>query len=308
MGCRTFFVASITEASSISRRINSAGGRINVFNGVRPQTAEQYTDLGVTPVLNSLEEIAVWSRSGKSQDAAIHLDTGFNRLGFSNHDAADVSAFMASLPFPVSLVMSHLAGADRMSSTSPERQLNRFLERTHGAKNVMLSIANSAAVFRSPSFHLDLVRPGLALYGAQPILDKFMPLRPVSTFLAPILQTRDLSPGDEVGYGGTFVAERPMRVAVFGAGYADGVPLGLSNRGVIWIDGIQCPIIGRVSMDSLVADVTEVSDRSAQPGKWAEIFGNEISIDHQAHSAGAIAYELLCRVGGRTHVKYTEAT
>lgn len=299
-GCRTFFVANVLEAASIAAPITESGGRVYVFNGVGPETAGHFVELGARPVLNSLDEVALWARRGRGRPAALHLDTGFNRLGLSHGDVDDVASYISAQTFPVELVMSHLACADNPLSQGPEVQLRRFAEQLCGAKGTRRSIANSAAVFRGAEFHLDLARPGLALYGGQPISKVFLPLKPVGTFLAPVLQVRKLKPGDEVGYGASFTAAREMRVATLGAGYADGVPVSLSNRGIVAFEEFKCPVIGRVSMDSMVVDISALPERITQPGSWAQVFGDAISIDEQADAAGTLAYEMLCRVGGRT--------
>lgn len=297
--CRTFFFAHLSEAVQLAPAILEAGGSAFALNGTGLYPVADFLRAGVIPVLNTLEEARLWASDARGAPAALHLDTGMNRLGLpSAHDEA-VRSLMAD-GLNLVHVMSHLACADEPDRPENRAQLTRFAERASLFGGMPKSFANSAGCFLGPEYQFDLSRPGLALYGAQPAAGGEIPLSIPYRFEAPVLQVRRFSEGESFGYGATHSASTGGFSATIGAGYADGVPRCLSNRGHVWLGGIKAPIIGLVSMDSLVADISAHKDPDSLIHAPAQIYGPDLTVDAQAASAGLSAYELLTRIGGRT--------
>ncbi|WP_421789038.1 alanine racemase [Hyphobacterium sp.] len=298
-GCRTFWTAHLHEAVEIRSALANPDVSIFVFNGVGDQSVADFVDNRLTAVLNTVSEIVHWTTAAPGQPVAVHLDTGINRLGLNEADDA-VLLEHTNRGLQVRQWVSHLACADEPARQENCRQLDRFLSRLSKLPKATRSLANSSGCFLDKAYHLDLVRPGLALYGAQPIAGRTLPLSIPYRFEAPILQVRAFSAGEAFGYGGTAIATENGYAATVGAGYADGVPRALSNTGHIWVDGIKAPILGRVSMDSTIIDVSDHPAPETLVEQQAEIYGAHLSVDQQAAAAGLLTYELLTRIGGRT--------
>ncbi len=298
-GCRTFFFAHLSEALQLAPAIHEAGGAVYALNGTGLYPVADFIRAGIIPVLNTLEEARLWTHQANGAQAALHLDTGMNRLGLpACHDEAVLSLKKDGLN--LIHVMSHPACADEPDRTENRAQLSRFVRRAELYGNVRKSFANSAACFLGPEYRFDLTRPGLALYGAQPVAGRRIPLSIPYRFEAPVLQVRRISAGEGFGYGATHIAAADGYSATIGAGYADGVPRCLSNRGHVWLGGIKAPIIGRVSMDTFAADISAHPDPQNLVHTAAQIYGPDLPVDVQALSAGLTPYELLTRIGGRT--------
>ena len=275
--------------------------------------AGAYVTSGLRPVLNSLAEIEDWRRAragGAPAGAALHVDTGMNRLGLRLDQLGD--AVTAEPDFAetlgLTLVMSHLACADTPAHPLNARQLTTFRAARDLLPGVPASLANSAGIFLGPDYCFDLVRPGIALYGGRPVSGVPNPMRPVATLEARVLQVRDVPAGETVGYGAAQTVERDSRVAVVGVGYADGYHrLAGSADGHPgasgFLHGRPVPLIGRISMDLMAFDVTDVPEASR--GDWIELFGNHVAVDDVAERAETIGYELLTGLGrryGRTYL------
>ena len=301
--CRTFFFAHLSEAVELAPAINNANGQIFVLNGLGLERVEDYIEVGVVPVLNTLAEAQQWAAKANGAPAALHLDTGMNRLGLPARHDEKVGRLLGD-GLNLIHVMSHLACADEPDRPENRAQLERFINRAQRFSDLPKSLSNSAGCFLGPDFQFDLSRPGLALYGAQPVMGKELPLIIPYRFEAPILQVRRFSEGEAFGYGGTHIASSDGFSATIGAGYADGVPRCFSNRGHVWVGGIKAPIIGRVSMDSFVADISAHRDPESLTHEVAQIYGPNLSVDAQAAATGLSAYELLTRIGGRTERVY----
>lgn len=298
-GCRRFFVAGVEEGVELREVVPDA--EIAVFNGVVPGTAADLVHHGLVPLVISGEQLESWRQAAAARDhplpVGVHVDTGINRTGFPVAEAValDDEAFAG---LEVRHVLSHLASADEPSSPQPEEQLARFAAVRAALPRGYASLANSAGTFRSPAFHFDLVRPGIALYGGAPAPDRDVGLQPVVHLEAPILQLRDVEPGDKVGYGATYTVERPARHAAVPVGYADGFLRAASNRGSMTVAGHVAPIVGRVSMDLTIIDVTDVP-RDAIDAGTVEVIGPTRTIDDVATDAGTISYEILTSLGTR---------
>jgi alanine racemase len=304
-GCRDYFVARPKEGEELRTILPDAA--IYVLDGLFPGQAEFYARNNLLPALISIEEAQEWAAFGRvyghKLPCAIHVDTGINRLGFSMHGfkalLADSQTFH---DLDVTLLMSHLACADEPLHPLNERQRATFAEARKLLPGIPGSLANSSGIFLGKDFVHDLVRPGIALYGGNPVAPKPNPMQAVALLEGAILQVRDVSANETVGYGATWAMKRAGRIAILGTGYKDGVPRSLSVAGArndspqVMIGGKRCPIVGRVSMDMMAVDVTDVH---VKRGDRAEILGPNILIDEAAHWAGTISYELLTRLGSR---------
>jgi alanine racemase len=298
-GARSFFVARLTEGVAL-RQTLGPGPTLYVLDGCHVGAGAILRDAGLTPVLNTKEQVAAWIEAG-GDEAALMLDTGLNRLGLDINDVGDLPSDLK-----IGVVMSHLACADQPGHPMNARQLQRFRDGAALFPGARRSLAASDGLFLGPDFVFDMVRTGICLYGGGPEGRPDPRIKPVATFAAPILQIRTLQRGDAVGYGAVFTAERPMRIAVVGAGYADGV-LRASARGAYGsLAGRPCPVLGRISMDLTVFDITDHPD--AGPGGMMQIVGPDVPVDEAAAAAGTIAYELLTRLGARAERVYRGAT
>lgn len=298
-GCRTFFVAGLGEGLAL-RSVLGPGPAIHVLDGVLDADEAETCLAGeLTPVVNSLAMAQVWGEAGLGAPATLHVDTGMRRLGLSVEDLDG----LGDPPFPLALVMSHLACASDPESEMNGLQAHAFVHAAAGLPGAPLSLAASAGTFLGPGFRFDMVRGGIALYGGAPFDAAVVPLAPVATLEAPLLTAFDVGPGDTVGYGATWVADRRRRLATVALGYADGFLRAGSNRGFAVVEGAICPVVGRVSMDLITLDVTEVA-RAARPGVMAQFLGPQAPLDAQAAAAGTIGYELLTRIGPRVQRRY----
>lgn len=303
-GCRTFFVALPEEGRRLRATVRDA--IIYVLDGLMPGGAAALADAGLRPVLGSWPEIEEWAefrKAGNAAGCAIHVDTGMNRLGLTPGEArklAQQSGLLAALA--PDLIMSHLATAD-----TPEHPLNRKQLAAFHAMRALLpdipaSLANSAGILLGSEYHFDLVRPGIALYGGTAVAGVPSPTRAVATVEARIVQIRHAEAGDTVGYGATETIARPSRIAIVAAGYGDGYHrlAGSSDKrpgARVFLRGRHARLIGRVSMDLIAIDVTDVA--GAERGDWIELFGPNVPVDEVAECAGTIGYELLTGIGRR---------
>lgn len=307
-GARTFFVADIEAGVRVKAALPQS--RTIVLHGVPAGTETELAARGLVPVLSSLCEIDRWAAHARRLDrnlpTLIHIDTGMNRLGLPPSELNRLCNDPAELLDGVDLQawMSHLACADDPANPLTAEQLRRVKVALARLPRAPVSLSNSAGIFHGTDYHFDLVRPGIALYGANPAPWLPNPMRPVIRLLARILQVRDVAPPDSVGYDATHRITTPGKVAALGMGYADGYPWSLAGKGVAMIGGHAAPLIGRVSMDLLTVDASSVPEPLLQVGGWAEVIGPHRDIDRVAKEAGTIGYEVLTRLGGRYHRAY----
>lgn len=296
-GCRDFFVALTGEASAL-RPTLPADARLFVLNGIAPGEESALIAADAVPVLNCPADMARWGAAarinGRRLPAALQVDSGMSRLGMTGTEVAAIAADPRQLAdIDVVLVMSHLACGDAPDANANDAQRARFDELAAMLPGAERSLANSGGAFLGGGFHGDLVRPGIALYGGAPQEDRANPMRPVVALDARIVQWRDVPAGTGVGYGLTSVTDHDRRIATLSYGYADGWPRMLSNRGAAYVAGVRAPIAGRVSMDSICIDVTDVPLDLLVGASHAELIGPNQSIDQVAVDAGTIAYEIL---------------
>ena len=307
-GCQTFFVAHLSEARRV--RAIAPKAAIYVLNGFSHAAGQAFVEIEARPVLNSLIELAEWdhfvSTSGFAGGAALHVDTGMNRLGLSIEEAAAIASHVRSENHRVALLMSHLACADRPEHPLNDQQIRQFREIRSLFRGIGSSLANSSGIFLDASTYCDLVRPGIALYGGNPTPGKPNPMRPVIDLKTHILQVRDVAKGAAVGYGAAWTARRNSRIAVIAAGYADGIARaaaitdGSAPREVL-VAGKRCRIVGRISMDLLALDVTDLPPNAVRRDQTVTLIGDGLSLDDVATQAGTIAYEVLTSLGHRFH-------
>jgi alanine racemase len=299
-GCRRLFVATLAEAREL--RAIATDADIYVFEGALDGGVDALVELNARPVLNTLAQVERWRGHGR---AALHVDTGMNRLGLS---AAEVAVLVErrELLAGLDLVMTHLACADEPSHPLNREQLRRFELLRAQLPPTPTSIGNSAGTLIDAAYRGDIVRPGIALYGGNPFSDRPNPMACVATLTAPILQLRDIERPETVGYGATYVASPPARLAVLGVGYADGYPRSLGNCGVAAVRGRRVPVVGRVSMDLMCVDVGALPRDDVRVGDVVELIGPTVGIDEVAAAAGTISYEVLTSLGRRPARDYIE--
>jgi alanine racemase len=309
-GARSFFVARVKEGETLRRELGAGRpGLIYILDGCPAESAARLDRADLTPVLNSLLQIEDWAGFARSQKrrlpCALHIDTGLNRLGLRIEEARALVLGGDRLSgLELGLIVSHLACSSDPDSAMNLQQAALFAEACALFPGVRQSLASSAGVFLDPAYRLDLVRPGISLFGGGPFGRTDSRLAPVVRLDAPILQVRQVPPGEGIGYGSAFIAQRPMRIAVVGAGYADGVLRAASPGGYGWLDK-RCGIVGRISMDLIALDVTDCE--AALPGAYIELIGPNVALDEVACAAGTISYEILTRLSPRLPRRYIGA-
>jgi len=307
-GCDTFFVARLEEGVAIRPRAPHA--RIFVLDGAPPDAVPALVTHRLTPVLNSVAEVAAWSAVARESrsvlDAALHIDTGMNRLGVPG----DELPFLAAEPrkrfdgIRLVLVMSHLACSDEPDSKMNRIQLDRFKTALALLPAAPASLSSSAGVLLGKDYLFDMVRPGLGLYGGNPQLGRSNPFAVCAVLTGRVLQLRRVDKGESVGYGATFRAKRPTVIATAALGYADGLMRAIGNRGAGAIHGQRAPIAGRVSMDLITLDVTDL--KNVKIGDDVEFVGDTITVDEVAAAANTAPYEILTSLSHRAPRRYVE--
>lgn len=319
-GCDRFFVA-LTQEGVLAKRL-APSAEVFVLNGLFSQSVATVAEAGLIPVLSSVEEIAVWAEywqlRGGRRPCALHVDTGMNRMGLSVDEALEFAADPARRDTitPI-LIISHLACADEPAHPLNRQQVDRFNTVVPHFPGVEASMANSAGVFLGPECHFDLTRPGIALYGGEAVIDAPNPMRPVVRCETRIAQLRRVPGGETISYGASQTLLRDTLVATCSIGYSDGYHRSLSGSGVElrklsnpaafgYAGGKRVPVLGRVTMDLVMFDVTDLSDGAVQTGDHIELFGANIALDDVARAAGTIGYELLTGLGQRYHRRYLQ--
>ncbi|MGX5845529.1 alanine racemase [Mesorhizobium sp. PL10] len=308
-GCDIFFVAHLTEGVALRDALGPFPS-IHVLNGLPPGSEPEALAADLVPVINSVAQLKAWSKAGKETGrklkAAIQVDSGMSRLGMSPAEvetlARDATAFDG---IDVALVMSHLACADEPAHTANERQWLVFERLRKMLPEAPASLANSSGIFLGPTFHFDLGRPGAALYGINPTPGEANPMLSVVRLEAKIIQTRSIEKGAGVGYGHAFLASGPLRAATISLGYADGWHRRAASAA--WFEGVRLPFVGRVSMDSIILDISALPAGRLREGDLVELLGPSQSVDDAAGHAGTIGYEILTSLGPRFHRRYVDA-
>ena len=319
-GCRAFFVAHLGEGVRARIALRAAGftdaeTMVYLLHGLQPgllvDTA--LAEYGLWPILSSRPELEAWCTAGGLRPCAIQIDTGMNRIGIDHRRLAELPGGLIAAS-GARLVLSHFVAAEEPANPLNDAQIDRF--ETACARffpGLSRSLANSSGHFLPQGPAYDLTRPGYALYGGNPCPGRTNPMQPVIGLDAFILQTREIGPGETVGYNGRWTADRPTRLATIGVGYADGVPRGARTLGstdgpVAFIGGVACPWVGRISMDLSVLDVTDAPDHDVYPGAPVELIGPSMPLDEFGARCGTIGYEILTGLGRRYSRVYVENT
>jgi alanine racemase len=307
-GCRLFFVAQLDEG--IALRACLPDHDIAVLNGVLPGTSEDYRAHRLLPVLNDLGQMAAWRESdaAAARRAILHIDTGMARLGLPPDELARLASEPERLHgIDLVAVMSHLACADEPRHPLNARQLAAFRAALAVLPSAPASLAASSGIFLGPDYHFAIARPGAAVYGVNPLPGSPNPMAQVIRLKGKIVQTRSIDRGDTVGYGATYRSDGKARIATVSVGYADGWLRSSSNRGSAVIAGQRVPIVGRISMDLITFDVSDVDPRLTRPGAEIELIGPDHGVDEVAATSGTIGYEILTALGRRYARVYTGA-
>ncbi|HEU0222217.1 MAG TPA: alanine racemase [Paracoccaceae bacterium] len=287
-GVKTFFVALAEEGAALREALGE-GPEIVLLSGPMEGDRALIAEARLVPILNSPAQLHRLAAELPGHACALQIDTGMNRLGFEPVELAmHLFEVLAARP---RLVMSHLACADTPHHAMNALQLAAFHSMTLALAGIRRSLASTGGILLGPFHHFDLTRPGIGLFGGLPFADA----RPVVSLSLPVIQVRDVLPGEGVGYGLTFMAGQPRRVATVAAGYADGLFRALSGRAELFAGTRACPVLGRVSMDLIGVDVTGLPEVP----ETLEILGPAQGIDRLAAAAGTIGYEVLTSLGSR---------
>ncbi len=292
-GCRKLFVSYVSEAVELKEA--GIDAEIYVLHGIsNKDDVREALENGFIPVLNNRSQLGLWP---KDKPCAAHFDTGMTRLGFAENE------YELLKDYNVKMVMSHLACAEEPDFPLNEIQLNRFGKIAGNFPQAEKSLVNSSGIFLGNEYHFDLARPGIALYGGNPVEGE-NPVRNVATLHAPILQIHNITESCTVGYSATYLAEPGDVIATVSCGYADILPRSLSNRGRVWIEGHSCPIVGIISMDLITIKINNLPRELHNVGQNVEILGENYTIAQMAKDAGTIEYEILTKLGGRFRKNY----
>lgn len=308
--CRHFYVAHASEGVAVRQALAGQEAQVYAFHGAGGVSPKELRQNNIIPVLNSFGDIEHWSSfarsSNKKLPAVVHIDTGMNRLGLP---AVEVERLKNNIdilkPLDVRYIMSHLACADTPEHPKNKEQLATFKKLTAQlGLPCRLSFANSSGIFLGSNYHFDQARPGCSIYGINPQPGHTNPMHGVITLKIRILQIKDAAAGETVGYGASYRASSPIKLATISVGYADGILRCIAENGMVIIGGQKCPLVGRVSMDTIVVDVTEMK-HPFHVGGFAEVIGSHQTVDDVAAQAGTIGYEILTSLGKRYTRIYT---
>ncbi|MGI3168129.1 alanine racemase [Pseudooceanicola sp. C21-150M6] len=291
-GCRKFFVAVAEEGAAVRQAVGP-NVEVYVFSGHMRGDTDMIGDLGLIPMINSIDQMLRHVEALPGHGFGIQLDTGMNRLGMEPAEWAALKD-IALDQNPV-MIMSHLACADEPEHEMNRQQLQTFREMTEGL-GVPRSLSATGGILLGKEFHFDVTRPGCGLYGGMPYAEA----QPVVRFDLPIIQVRELQPGETVGYGNTWTATEVSKIATVAAGYADGIHRAVAPKTSLYAGDVPCPIRGRISMDLIGVDITHLDE---VPGGLT-LLGPQQTVDMVAENAGTIGYEVLTSLGARAERRY----
>lgn len=295
-GCNDFFVANLAEAIHLRKILPNAN--IYVFHGISQNEESIFFDNNLIPIINSAYQGEIWKsylkKINQKPQFYVHIDTGMNRLGFKNIN----DDFLLANKQNIKMILSHYACADDADNEKNLEQFELIKNIRNKFPNTSISLANSAASFLNQEFHGDMLRVGICIYGGNPDNKKTNPMLNVIELLAPILQINHIKKGETIGYGASFTAQNNMITATLPIGYADGYFRCLSNNSYCYFNGYKLPVIGRVSMDLITIDISNIAAK-VNIGDYIEIIGNNVTIDDLAQQASTISYEILTNLGSR---------
>ncbi|MFI2813224.1 alanine racemase [Microbulbifer sp. JSM ZJ756] len=312
-GCRDFFIATLDEGLEL-RDILEPDARIYVLTGVRPGRELECIRAGLIPNVFTLQQLRAWvdacNAAGSPAPCGLKIDSGMTRLGMTAEEFDQLLRERGLLrEAGIQVVMSHLACADDPAHPHNRRQLEAFRRAGERLREqlpeVQLSLANSSGIHLDESYHFDIARPGSALYGVNPQPAVANPMRAVVHLSLPVVQQRHVSRDSWVGYGATQQAPAGSWLAVARGGYADGIIRAQGGRGCGWACGRRLPMVGRVSMDSTVFDISALAARERDRLGHIEVLNDQVTVDEVAEYAGTIGYEILTSLGRRYTRCYT---
>ncbi len=294
-GCRSFFVAHVLEGVSLRAALGPEP-EIFVFHGFGSGEIPLIREARLIPVLNTLQQVGQWREANDNLPAAIHIDTGMNRLGLRPEEAGEARDQLAECQ--INLVMSHLTCADEPGHDLNQKQLSAFTELASLWPGTKRSLANTAGTYLGADYGFELTRPGIGLYGGGPTPPAGTHLKPGLTLTAPVLSVFEALPGETSGYGATYMLDTPRTLATVAFGYADGYPRAAANSGFAMLRETRLPVVGRVSMGLTTLDITETRD-DIEVGSMVEFLGGHAHLEEQAIAAGTLGYELVTGLGHR---------
>lgn len=312
-GCRKFFVAYADEGVQLRQAFIQSGleGEIIVLNGLIPGSEATFTDYSITPTLTDLDQISRWQTHsqlmGRKLPAAIHVDTGMSRTGLPSkelHILAETPQLLQGIS--IKLILSQMVYSHEENPTFSAYQRQRFESALRQLPKAPASLAKSGAIFLGPDYHYNVIRPGIGLHGINPTSNPKNPLTSTLSLWAKVYQVQDIAIGQTVGYAQNYEAKTPKKIATLTVGYADGYPWALANKGYVYFGPYKAPLIGRVSMDLLTIDVTDIPETLVYNGAWAQLIGGDLTIEEIAKAAGTVPYEILLGLGKRFQRIYTE--
>jgi len=305
--CQHFFVAHLEEGLVLRGQFKEPS--IYVLSGLLPGTEDLFVENALTPVLNDFGMVENWAREarkqGKKLPCVFHIDTGMSRNGFDRGDVENLFKSLSLLDcLDVKFVMSHLVSSHAADDPLNEGQKGLFESFLKRLPKVKASLADTGGIYLDPSFHYDVARPGKGLFGLYTPPAHRPALEPCLKVLGRILQIRTAHKGESVGYGATHLLSRESKLATLGIGFADGYDRRLSNNAFVEIQGFKAPVVGRISMDYTVVDVTDIPEFLCYVGGWAELVNETLSLDVLAQASGTISRELSTRLGPRLYRMY----
>jgi alanine racemase len=306
-GCQNFFVAHLDEALLLRKILKDS--QIYVLSGLLPQTSDLFIEHSLIPVLNDFGMLLEWvehaHKLGKNLPAVLHFDTGMRRSGFDHADLNHLFENKTLLKdLNIHFVMSHLVSSHDSQDPLNLQQKDLFDALRLHFPNVQASLADTGGIYLGPKYHYDIARPGKGLFGLYSPPSGTHALRPCLKLFGRILQVRTAQQGESVGYGATHILQRHSKLATIGIGFADGYDRRLSNTGYMLIQGLKAPVVGRISMDYTVIDVTDIPESLCYVGGWAELVNETLTLDTLAHSIGTISRELSTGFGQRLSRQY----
>jgi alanine racemase len=304
-GCKHFFVANIDEGVAM-RPLVGNDANIYVFHGVFQNELAAFKEYNLIPVLNHMQQIEIWQKYAKTighkLPCFIHLDTGMHRLGMQESEINVFNIETHASNLDIRCVMSHLLAAEDIDSNCNQLQLEKFHRLTEKFTGIKKSLANSSGIFLGSKYHFDLTRPGAAIYGLDPTpYIRNSLIKSVATLKAPIIQINNLKPGESVGYNATYTnnSKKSCPIATIPVGYADGFLRHFSNQGCVMIESYKAPIIGRISMDLTIIDISNIPSNLIFLGQNVEVLGARLTADKIAKLCGTNGYEILTSLGSR---------
>lgn len=310
IGCDEFFVATIDEGIELRNCLKNDKSKIFVLGGVINNTEEYFTSNNLIPVIVNDDQLTRWRKYGQKIERILpcvfHVDTGMARNGFTPERMIEIGKNDNLTNFDIKYIMSHFACADDVMSNKSKEQVNIFNDVCKFFQNIKRSMSSTNGIFLDRQYGYEMARIGKALYGFAIRDDLIGSLNPAIEIYARIVQINEILPGQTVGYGATFKAKKRMKLATIGMGYADGLMRKLSQFGYAYIDDFKVPMVGRISMDYAVFDVTDVPEEKIVLGNWMSLANSEATLEQMSIDSGTIPHEITCKLGKRVKKIYVK--